>query len=61
MTFTSTDLTAQVQTATDASDGTYDVAAIVAEIIELHGAVDVDSIDTDEFWTIVAKHSTDSQ
>jgi hypothetical protein len=60
MTFTSTDLTAQVRTATDASEGAYDVDAITAEIIERHGAVDVDTLDTDEFWTIVMNHSVDA-
>lgn len=60
MTFTSRDLRNQVHTATDASDGEYDVDAIVEEIIAKHGAVDADTIDTDEFWTIVGKHATDS-
>lgn len=58
MTFTSSDLRDQVVTATDASDGEYDVNAIVAEIVEKHGAVDIDTLDTDEFWAIVGKHAT---
>lgn len=55
--FTSRDLRDQIVTATDASDGTYDVDAITEEIIEKHGAVDVDTIDTAEFWDIVGKHA----
>lgn len=58
MTFTSRDLRDQIVTATDASDGDYDVDAIVEEIVERHGAVDVDTFDTDEFWAIVGKHAT---
>lgn len=59
MTFTSRDLTDQVTHATNASDGTYDVPAIVADIIDQHGAVDIDTLDHDEFWTIVGNHATD--
>ncbi|MEV4672754.1 hypothetical protein AB0K34_13950 [Actinomadura sp. NPDC049382] len=60
MTFTSRDLRDQVARATDASDGEYDVPAIVAEIIERQGgAVPVDDIETGEFWEIVGKHATD--
>lgn len=57
MTFTSNDLRDQVRTATDASDGEYDVNAIVNTIIERHGAVDVDTLDTDEFWAIVGENA----
>jgi hypothetical protein len=56
MTFTDRDLRDQVRTATDASDGTYDVDAIVADIVERHGAVPVDDLDSDEFWGIVLQH-----
>lgn len=59
MTFTSRDLTDQVTRATDASDGTYNVDAIVSEIVERYGAVDIDSLDSDEFWSVVGKHATD--
>lgn len=58
MTFTSRDLRDQIVTATDASDGEYDVDAIVEDIVEKYGAVDIDTIDTDEFWQIVGKHAT---
>lgn len=58
VTYTSTDLRRQVTTATDASDGEYDVDAIVDEIIERHGAVDIDTLDSGEFWDIVGKHAT---
>jgi hypothetical protein len=59
MTITSRDVTDQVTIATDASDGEYDVSAIVAEIIEKHGAVDIETLDGDEFWAIVGKHCKD--
>jgi hypothetical protein len=58
MTFTSRDLTDQVTRATDAADGEYDVPAIVEQIIETHGAVDIDTLDGDEFWAIVGSHAT---
>jgi hypothetical protein len=58
MIFTSRDLRDQIITATDASDGNYDIDAIVEDIIEQHGAVDVDTLDTDDFWTTVGKHAT---
>ncbi len=57
MTFTSRDLRDQIITATDASDGQYNVDAITEEILEKHGAVDIDTLDTDEFWAIVGKHA----
>jgi hypothetical protein len=58
MTFTSRDLRDQIVTATDASDGEYDVDAILADILEQYGAVDIDSLDSGEFWAIVGKHAT---
>lgn len=57
MTFTSRDLRDQVTIATQASDGDYDVDAIVEAIIERHGAVDIDTLDSDEFWGIVMDHA----
>jgi hypothetical protein len=56
MTFTSSDLRDQIVTATDASDGEYDVDAIVNEIVAAHGAVDIETLDSDDFWAIVGKH-----
>jgi hypothetical protein len=58
MTFTDRDLRNQINTATNASDGTYDVDAILADIIERHGVVDIDTLDSDEFWSIVGAHAT---
>lgn len=58
MTFTSNDLRTQIVHATNASDGTYNVDAILEEILDKHGAVDIETLDTDEFWTIVGKHAT---
>ncbi len=57
MTFTARDLHDQIVTATNASDGKYDVDAITEEIISKYGAVNVDTIDSTEFWQIVGKHS----
>ena len=47
----------QVQTATDASDGTYDVDAIVEALQDTYGTVDIDTIDAEDFWTVVAAHA----
>lgn len=58
MTFTSRDLRDQIVIATDASDGQYDVDAITEEILEEHGAVDIETLDADEFWSVVGKHAT---
>ena len=58
MTFTARELRDQVVTATNASDGEYDVDAITEEINQTYGAVDIDTIDSDEFWAIVGKHAT---
>lgn len=49
-------ITTQVGTATDNSDGTYDVDAIVQAVIDAYGYVDVDSIDADAFWSLVLDH-----
>jgi hypothetical protein len=53
---TSNDMRDQIQTATDASDGTYDIDAILADLQDAYGTVDIDTIDTDAFWTIVLAH-----
>jgi hypothetical protein len=51
------DIRAQVQDAMDGSVGSYDGDAITAEIIARFGLVDVDTIDQDLFWNIVASHA----
>lgn len=53
MTTTDRDIRDQVQQAVDASEGTYDVDAIVREIVQRHGLVSIDHIDHIEFWAIV--------
>lgn len=53
----SSDMRDQIKTATDASDGTYDVDAILADLQEQFGTVAVDTIDTDAFWTVVMAHA----
>jgi hypothetical protein len=57
MTFTSRNLRDQIITATNASEGDYDVDAITEAIIDKHGAIDIDTLDPDEFWTTVSDHA----
>lgn len=52
MTTTDRDIRAQVQQAVDAS-------AITEAIVRRYGLVDIDSIDHDEFWSLVDQHATD--
>lgn len=59
MTFTASNLRDQIVRATDASDGEYDIDAIAEEILQQHGAVDIETLDTAEFWAIVGKHAAD--
>lgn len=61
MTITSDDIRQQVNTAIGAQaefGDTIDRDGIVREIVDTHGLVDVDSIDHDAFWTIVARHDS---
>jgi len=54
------DIRDHVTAATDASDGTYDIDAIVTEIGETYGYdIDPATIDAAEYWAIVGKHATD--
>ena len=55
-TITDRDMLDQVRRATDASDGVYDNIVIVDEIRAAFGLVDIDTIDHDAFWSIVARH-----
>lgn len=57
MTITTREMADQVRTATDASDGTYDVDAITDELRDQFGLVDIDDIPADAFWTIVLAHA----
>ncbi len=54
---TSTDMRNQIQTATDASEGAYDVDAILADLQDAYGTVDIDTIDAEDFWAIVGAHA----
>ena len=56
-TFTSQDMRDQIVRATDASDGEYDVDAILDDLIGTHGAVDIDTLSTEEFWSVVMIHA----
>ncbi|WP_289009890.1 hypothetical protein [uncultured Thermomonospora sp.] len=52
------DIRDHVTTATEASDGTYDVDAIVTEIGETYGYdADPEQIPGEEYWEIVGKHA----
>jgi len=56
---TDRDIRDQVRQATDASEGIYDVDAIVRRIVSTYGRVSIEGIDTYEFWTLVMAHNTD--
>lgn len=56
MTVTRQYLADQIVTATDNSDGEYNVDGIVQAIIDQYGYVDADSIDADAFWSLVLEH-----
>lgn len=56
MTVTRQYLASQIVTATDNSDGEYDVDGIVQAIIDQYGYVNADSIDADAFWSLVLEH-----
>jgi hypothetical protein len=59
MTITDRDLRNQIQEVIDAGEGdSIDVDGVYDEIHRAHGLVNLDDVDTDEFWTIVAKHDT---
>lgn len=54
---TSSEMRDQIRTATDASDGTYDIDAILADLQNAHGTVDIDAIAPEDFWTVVLAHA----
>jgi len=47
--------------AVDVALGTYaddfDIDGIVTELHRAHGLVDIDGLDTDEFWAVVEQHA----
>lgn len=53
---TSTDIAAQVEQALADSTEGFDIAAIVAAIIDQHGRVDIDTLAAEDFWGIVEAH-----
>lgn len=55
---TSTDITLQVSETLTDRVGEFDVAGIVRDIIAEHGRVDVDSIESETYWDLVARHAT---
>ncbi len=61
MTITDRDIRDQVQHATDASEGTYDVGAITRAIVQRWGRVDINDIDHDTFWALVGEHAVSDE
>ncbi len=57
---TYTDIHAKVDTAVGSGFGgdTIDIPGIVDEVVATYGLVDIDTIDHDAFWAIVARHDT---
>lgn len=60
---TSADIAYQVRNAIESGEGadTIDQDAIVRDIIAGHGLVNIDTIDTDAFWAIVARNDASQQ
>lgn len=54
-----TDLHAQVRDSIPHHDDEHDLDAIVDEIITTYGLVHIDTIDDDEYWTIVERNALD--
>lgn len=50
----------QVTSATNSSDGEYDVDAITDALIAQHVHVNIDDISADEFWPTVAAHEIEA-
>lgn len=53
---TSDDITRQVEASLTDWVSDFDVPAIVADIIATYGLVDIDDIDTEEYWALVQTH-----
>lgn len=53
-----TELAYAVSLTVDGFADDYDIDAIVDEILETHGQVHIDDIDSDEYWAIVERHDT---
>ena len=58
MTITDRDMAEQLDQTLDAGYGgeDFDRPAIIRELMETYGRVDLDSIPHDDFWTVVQKH-----
>jgi hypothetical protein len=54
---TSRDMRDQITTACDASEGQYDIDAILTDLQTAHGTVNIDAIPADDFWTTVLAHA----
>jgi len=54
---TDRDMRTQVIAALDGRDAEFDVYAIVEDIHERYGLIDVETVDHDVFWLIVGRHA----
>lgn len=61
MTFTAAAMRDQIVTALGEMADEFDIDAIETEIRAIHGVVDIDSIDFDEFQTIAARHAIETE
>ena len=53
------DMKTQVIAALDGQDAEFDVDAIVGDILARYGLIDLEELDHDVFWGIVAAHAID--
>lgn len=57
-TITDQDIAYQVSTSLDGFIDDYNIDDIVRDIIDTYGRVNIDDIDSDEYWAIVERHDT---
>lgn len=53
---TSHDMRDQIRTAVNASDGEYDIDAILTALQDTYGTTDINDIDPTAFWAVVGAH-----
>lgn len=52
------DLDTQVRTTLTSFEADYAIDAIVEDIVDAYGVVDIDTIDSNDYWAIVERHDT---
>lgn len=50
------DLARQVATPLETAPGEYDIEAIAQELADLTDGSDIDAIDSETYWAVVARH-----